>query len=369
MDARILVINIGSTSSKIAVYDGPTATFTSSIAHTKEELSQFADIMDQYEWRKGLILGELEKNRIDVHSIRAIACRGGLLPPPKEGRVHAGAYEINPDMLYVLKYHPQNPHPTNMGAAIADSLAKSWNIKAYIYDAPTVDEMLPITKITGQPSMTKWSQGHPLNMRAAALKYAKTIGKPYESLNLVVVHLGGGITLSLHSGGKMIDFITDDEGPFGPERSGGLPGFQLAAAVANNHWTEQEALNFMQRRGGLKAYFDTVDSREVEAMIDQGDQRAEEVYHAMALNVAKNLAKLAVTVSGRVDQIILTGGIAYSKRFTGWVKDYIQFVAPVTIIPGENEIEALALGILRVVNGEETAQTYVMQDYPETVSG
>ena len=365
MSTRILVINIGSTSSKIAIYDDQKALFTSSISHSREELSKFADVMDQYEWRKDLILKELEKNRIDPATIGAIACRGGLLPPPKVGLVNAGAYEINDDMLYVLRYHPQNPHPTNMGAAIADSFAKDWHIKAYIYDPPTVDEMIPITKITGQPGMTRRGQGHPLNMRAAALKYAKSIGKPYESLNLAIVHLGGGITLSLHSGGKMIDFITDDEGPFAPERSGGLPGFQLAAVVANNHWTEKEALDFMQRRGGLKAYFNTVDSRDVEAMIDQGDQRAELVYHAMALNVAKNLAKLAVTVSGNLDQIILTGGIAFSKRFTGWVTDYVKFIAPVTIIPGENEIEALALGILRVVRGEETAQIYVKQDYQD----
>lgn len=363
MSIRTLVINIGSTSSKIAIYDDRENYFTSSIAHAKEDLSRFKDIMDQYDWRKGLILQELEKNNVAPDSINAIACRGGLLPPPKKGYVNAGAYEINADMLYVLKHHPQNPHPTNMGAAIADSLAKAWGIKAYIYDAPTVDEMLPITKITGQPSMQRRGQGHPLNMRAAALKYAASVRQPYESLNLVVAHLGGGITLSLHSGGKMIDFITDDEGPFAPERSGGLPGFQLAETVANNRWTAKEAIDFMQRRGGLKAYFDTVDSREVESRIDNGDSHAEEVYRAMALNVAKNLAKLAVTVSGKVDQVILTGGIAYSKRFTDWVKEYIEFIAPVTVIPGENEIEALALGILRVVNGEEPAQIYVKQDY------
>lgn len=365
MAIRILVINIGSTSSKIAVYDGRKPVFTSSIPHTKEELSRFADVMDQYEWRRDLILEELTKNQIDTASISAIACRGGLLPRPREGYVNAGAYEINEDMLYALKYHPQNPHPTNMGAAIADSFARDWKIKAYIYDAPTVDEMIPITKITGQPSMERRGQGHPLNMRAAALRYAEMTGRPYASLNLAVVHLGGGITMTLHSGGKMIDCISDDEGPFAPERSGGLPGFQLAAAVANHGWSEKEALNFMQRRGGLKAYFDTVDSREVEAMIDAGDRRAEEVYRAMALNVAKNLGKISVTVSGKVDQIILTGGIAYSKRFTDWVKEYVQFVAPVTVIPGENEIEALALGILRVVEGEETAQIYVKQDYAD----
>ena len=359
MAVRILVINLGSTSSKIAVYDDSEPVFNDTINHAKEKIDSFAEIEDQHEWRREIILETLKSHNIPVGSINVIACRGGLLRPDTNGVLSAGAYEINEDMLYELKYHAINPHPTNQAAAIAESFAKEWGIKAYIYDAPTVDEMIPITRITGRPEFQRRGMGHPLNMRSAALKYAESVGKPYNKLTLIVTHMGGGISNTLHKNGVMIDVVHDEEGSFTPERAGGLPGFQLIDYMTEKLRTQREMKNFVQRDGGLKALLGTTDAREVERRIKEGDEYAELVYHAMALNMGKSIGKLAVTASGRVDQIILTGGLSQSKMLTDWIIGYVSFIAPVTVIPGENEMPALAEGILRVYNGAEKAKIYI----------
>jgi butyrate kinase len=362
MIRRIFVMNLGSTSTEIAVFDETMKVFDSYITHSQEELEKFDDYWDQYEWRRSIIDTAIKNNNINTGSIDAIACRGGLLPPPKEGLVKAGAYVINDDMKYALKYHAMDPHPVNMGVTLADALAKEWGCPAYIYDAPTIDEMLPIVKITGQPGMERIGQGHPLNMRAAAIAYSNQTGKEYEDLSLIVAHLGAGISITLHKGGKMIDCISDDEGPMCPERSGGLPGFQLIKVMGDNGWTRAEGQKYM-KSGGLKAYLGTTETREIQEMISEGNEEAATLFEAMALNVAKNIAKIAVSNKGEIDQIILTGNVAHSKMFCDWVRDYCGWVAPITVIPGESEMSALANGILRVIEGEEEAQTYVMQDW------
>ncbi|NLJ34101.1 MAG: butyrate kinase [Firmicutes bacterium] len=357
MSVRILVLNPGSTSTKIAIYEGEKPLFVESIEHSREELAKFPEINDQYPLRKETILSQLDERNIPLGSITAIVARGGLLPPVK-----SGAYRVNDDMVYQLKYHPQNEHASNLGAIIAQGIAQDLGIEAYVYDPVTVDEMEPIARITGLPEMERKGMGHNLNMRASAIKYAQEVGKAYDELSLLVAHLGGGITLSLHKGGRIIDMISDDEGPFSPERAGGLPVFQVIKMASSPEYDYKKMMRKVRRQGGLMAYFGTTDAREVEKMIAEGDKKAALVYEALAHNVAKNIGKLAVVVAGRIDAIILTGGMAHSEMLVSWIKDRVAFLAPVKVIPGENEMEALAQGALRVIRGEEQAREFVSGD-------
>jgi len=349
----ILAINPGSTSTKIAFYEDDRAVWTKNIEHDRESLAKFSTIADQHDMRKQLVLAAMKEENTDMSRLSAVVSRGGLLPP-----VRAGAYEVNRDMIDTLRYNPVNEHASNLGAAIAYEIAQPLNITAYIYDPVTVDELEPIARITGLAEMQRRGQGHNLNMRAAAIKCANTLDRPYNSLNIIVAHLGGGITLSLHSGGRIIDMISDDEGPFSPERAGGLPGFQLIKMATSGEYDYRAMMNKVQRQGGLMAHFGTSDVRQVANMAADGDERAKLVLEAMAHNVAKNIGKLAVVVCGKVDKIVLTGGIAYSEMITGWIRERVEFIAPVTVIPGENEMEALALGVLRVLRGEEKARVF-----------
>ncbi len=354
MKTRILVINPGSTSTKLGIYDDDIPLFIESIEHSQEELAKYHEIMDQYSMRKDTILSLLKKQGIELGSISVIVARGGLLPPVK-----SGAYKVNEDMVYQLRYHPQNEHASNLGAILAYSISEDLNIESYVYDPVTVDELEPIARITGLAEMERKGMVHNLNMRASAIKYAGEIGLAYNKLSMIVAHLGGGITLSLHKYGRMIDMISDDEGPFSPERAGGLPGFQLIEMATSPQYNYRKMMAKVRRQGGLNAYFATTDAREVEKKIKEGDQKAALIYEAMAHNIAKNIGKLAVVVAGKLDAIILTGGMAYSSMLTNWIKDRVGFIAPVILMPGENEMEALALGILRVINGLEKAHVFV----------
>lgn len=350
---RILAINPGSTSTKIAVYDDEQPLFTEVISHTREELSPFSRVADQFDLRCRLVLNVLAARQVDLASLSACVGRGGLLPP-----VQSGAYVVNDIMLDVLRHRPVMEHASNLGALIAAVLARPLNIPAYIYDPVTVDEMEPIARITGFPEIRRKSVGHILNMRACALRYARKTGKPYASLNLLVVHMGGGITLSLHMGGRIIDMISDDEGPFAPERAGGLPSFQLAELITSHSMSYQAIMDRMRTRGGLAGWFGTTDARDVETRIHAGDRQAALVYEAMAHEIAKNIGKLSVVVRGRLDAVLLTGGIAYSTMLTDWVTVRVAFLAPVHVFPGENEMESLTLGVLRVLRNEEQAHEF-----------
>ena len=321
---KILVMNPGSTSTKIAVYQDETPLFVESIEHSQDELKPFENIIDQYEMRKDLIVATMEKNGVHKEDLTAIVSRGGLLPPIK-----AGAYRVNEDMVWQLTYAPQNEHASNLGAVIANAIAKELAIPAYIYDAVTVDELEPLAKVTGLPEMQRKGMGHNLNMRAAAMKYAKENNKPYRDISVIVAHLGGGITLSL-----VIDMATRE-------------GMGKKAMMKK-----------VKTQGGLMGYFGVNDTRIVEKMMMDGDEKAKLIYDAMILNVARNIAKLAVYVDGKVDNIILTGGIAYSEYFTKEVAKRVEFIAPVIVYAGENEMESLALGALRVQRGEEEAKTF-----------
>ena len=341
MNNAILAINPGSTSTKIALYKKTELAWSESIEHDRETLSKYANIYDQFEMRLELVRAALRSHGTSPDELMATVGRGGLLPPVK-----AGAYYVNQELIDTLRYRPVNEHASNLGAALADAIAKPLSIPAFIYDPVTVDEMEPIAKITGLKEMKRIGQGHNLNMRAAAIKYAESVEKKYKELNILVAHLGGGITLSLHSRGQIIDMISDDEGPFSPERAGGLPGFQLIKMATSGDYDYKSMMKKVQRQGGLMAYFNTSDLREV---------------FDLANNVAKNIGKLSVVTCGEIDAIVLTGGIAYSERFTGWIEKRVKFIAPVVVIPGENEMEALAMGALRVMRGEENAREFSLK--------
>lgn len=354
MAERILVINPGSTSTKIAVYDDDVQVFVEGIDHDKADLAAFAEIFDQFEYRRDLILAACEKHGVAKDSFTAIVSRGGLLPP-----VQAGAYRVNDDMVWQLKYKPQNEHASNLGAVIAKSIADPLGIPAFIYDPVTVDEMSDIAKVAGMPEMRRKALGHNLNMRAMAYKYAEQQGKKYEELTLIVAHMGGGITLTLHDKGKIIDMISDEEGPFSPERSGGLPTFQVVDMAFSGKYDKKSLMKKIKNESGLYAYLGTKDARVVREMIDAGDEKAALVFEAMAYSISKFIGQLATVVCGKVDAIILTGGIAYSDMFTDWIKERVSFIAPVAVLAGENEMNALASGALRVMHGEEQAHEFV----------
>ena len=356
---RLLILNPGSTSTKLAVFDGETPLFTESIVHTPEELSPFDHVADQYEFRRELVLSCLEKHGVALESLNAIVSRGGLLTP-----IEAGAYEVNDDMVWQLKNRPQNEHASNVGAMIALSIGRTLHIPAYIYDGITVDELLPINKITGLPLLRRKGMGHNLNTRAAAMRYARESGKSYRDVTVIVAHLGGGISVNLHHNGKIEDFINDEEGPFSPERSGGLPMFDVIKLCFDGDYDYHGMMSLVKRKGGLMAHLGTTDSREVEKRIEAGDEHARLIYDAMALIVAKNIAKCAPGVCGKVDAILLTGGIAYSKYFTDYIRSHVEFIAPVVVYPGEDEMLSLALGGLRVLRGEETAKVFVKNENP-----
>lgn len=351
---KLLILNPGSTSTKIAYYEDEQQIFVESISHSADEIAKYDLIVDQYEFRKDMIMEVLKEKNVKLEELTGIVARGGLLPP-----LQAGAYRVNDDMVWQLKNKPAMEHASNLGAIIADAIAKPLGIPAFIYDGVTVDEMMPILKITGLKELSRKGIGHNLNTRAAAMKYAREHGKEYKDCKLIVVHLGGGISITLQYGGKVADIINDEDGPFAPERAGGLPSQDLIKYFGQSGMTAKEMLKKMKSRGGLVAHLGVNDSREVEKMIENGDEHAKLIYDAMALNVARKIGEEAATVAGDVEAIILTGGIAYSEYFTSEVKKNVEWIAPVIVYPGENEMESLALGGLRVLRGQEEAHEFV----------
>ncbi|MDR1773300.1 MAG: butyrate kinase [Clostridioides sp.] len=353
MSYKILAINPGSTSTKIAVYDDEKQLFTHTIDYPASKIAKYDKVMDQLDFRKESILEVLKEKEIDLRDMNAIVGRGGALPP-----VHSGAYEVNDLMVDVFQNRPTLEHASNLGGVIAKSLADMVGIKSYIYDPVTVNELSDVAKITGIPSIEKPCNGHALNTRAMALKYVKETGKDYNSLNIIVAHVGGGSSVYLHNQGVMSDYSTDDDGPMSPQRSGRIPGAKLVELCFSGEHTKKEVLAMIRGKGGLVAHLGTADVREVESMINDGDEHAKLIYDAMLYQTAKSIGELATVVDGDVDVIIITGGIAYSKMFTSALMKKVEFISEVVLMPGENELEALAFGILRVLRGEEKASIF-----------
>lgn len=353
MNYRILAINPGSTSTKIAVYDNEKQILVKSIDHKVEELEKYDRIQDQFEMRKEEVLKALDENNISLNSLSAVVGRGGLLPPVK-----SGAYLVNDEMIDRLVNRPVLEHASNLGAIISYEISNPLGINSYIYDSVAVDELTDIARLSGVSGMDRDCLSHALNSRAMAIKYAKDNNKRYDELNLIVAHLGGGISLSIHEQGRMIDIVSDDEGPFSPERSGRVPCKKLIDRCFSGQYTHREMLKTIRGKSGVSSYLGTVDIREVEKMINEGNENAKLVHDAMTYQIAKGIGELATVVCGKIDAIILTGGIAYSNLITENIRKRVEFISDVCVIPGENELESLSQGVLRVLNKEEEARVY-----------
>ncbi len=346
---RILAVNPGATSTKIGLFDDNVSILKKTIEHQGPALKEFSRIIDQFQFRINLITEELENSGIELQTIKAIVGRGGLLKP-----VASGTYLVNEQMIEDLEKAERGEHASNLGAIIAFTLAKRLNIQAYIVDPVAVDELEPVARISGMPELPRISLSHALNSKAVAKRMAKELNQQYNNLNLIVAHLGTGVTVSCHSKGRMIDVNTaQDEGPFSPDRCGGLPAWSLVKLCYSGKYSEQEMHKKLMGSGGIYAYLGTKDIREVVERASNNDEKAELILNAMIYQVAKEIGALSTIVSGKVDQIILTGGIAYNERITNAITEKVKFIAPVAIMPGEEELESLAQGVLRVINKEE----------------
>jgi butyrate kinase len=352
---RILVINPGSTSTKIAVYDNESPVMVEALRHSVEELAPYKAISEQFCFRKDVILKVLKEKGIGVGTLNAVVGRGGMLKP-----IPSGTYKVNDEMLEHLKIGYSGQHASNLGGLIANEIAASINIPAFIADPVIVDEMDDIARVSGMPEIKRKSQLHALNQKAVARRYAKENGVKYEELNLIIAHMGGGISVGAHKSGKIIDVTNglDGEGPFSPERSGGLPVGDLIRLCYSGKYTQDELMKKIVGKGGLVAYLNTNDAREAEKMIRNGNKHAELIYKAMAYQIAKEICHSAGVLSGVVDAIILTGGLAYSSMLMEWIKERVKFISNVVVYPGEDEMSALAEGCLRALRGEEEAKEY-----------
>ncbi len=354
MSHKILAINPGSTSTKIALYSGESMVFTKTIDHSPEELNKFNNIADQFDYRKDIILEVVKKGGCELTELSAVVGRGGILPP-----VESGAYKINKDMVDRLKNNPVVEHASNLGALIANAIAETLEIPGFIYDSVSVDQLEPVARVSGMAGIERSSTFHALNSRAMAIKVAEKLGKKYEDLNFIVAHLGGGISLSAHKKGKAVDIIADDEGPFSPERAGRVPCKKLIDVCYSGDYDKRTMHRNLRGNGGVNSYFGTNDMRVLERIVKDGNEEAVLIYGAMAYQIAKGIGELSAVLCGDVDAIIITGGIAHSNDFVSLIKKRISFIAPVEVIPGENEMEGLALGALRVLENKEIAKEYI----------
>ncbi|MDX9828810.1 MAG: butyrate kinase [Anaerolineae bacterium] len=359
---RLLVINPGSTSTKVAVYEDEQPLFVESLRHSSDDLAAYPHILDQYGFRLEAVLKLLEERGIALASLAAVIGRGGLLAP-----IPSGTYRVNDRMLARLRQRDkEREHASNLGALLADEIARRVGVPAFIVDPVCVDEFDDVARISGLPEIERKSLSHALNLKAVSRRAAADLGRPYGELNLVVVHLGGGISVTAHRRGRMIDVnqALDGTGPFAPERAGGLPVgdvVRLCFGVApyeGLEMTYEKMFKKLAGRGGLVAHLGTNSAVEVERRITAGDSRARLVYEAMAYQIAKEIGAMATVLMGQIDAIVITGGLAHSDVLLGWVRDRVAWIAPILVYPGEDEMLALAQGALRVLRGEEATRTY-----------
>lgn len=355
MSIKSLIINPGSTSTKIGVFEDETLLFEETLRHSTEEIGQYASIVDQKDFRKQIILDLLSEKKFDIQDLQVIVGRGGMLKP-----IPGGTYAVSDDLLADLKIGFQGQHASNLGGILAREIADSIGVPSYIVDPVVVDELIPISRYSGVPELPRTSVFHALNQKAVAKRYAKEKGVAYDSLNLVVVHMGGGVSVGAHEKGHVIDVFNalDGDGAFSPERAGAVPSGALIKMCFSGNYTEKEVYKKLVGNGGFNAYLGTNDMRDVEKMADNGDKKAIEIRDAFILQVAKDIGSMACVLNGKVDQIIVTGGIAYDKAVVAGLQERADFIAPFTVYPGEDELLALAQGALRVMNGEEQAMTY-----------
>ena len=355
MAVKSLIINPGSTSTKIGVFEDETLLFEETLRHSTEEIASYASIVDQKDFRKQIILDLLKEKAFDIHSLQVVVGRGGMLKP-----IPGGTYAVSDGLLEDLKIGKQGQHASNLGGILAREIGDSIGVPSYIVDPVVVDELMPISRYSGVPELPRTSVFHALNQKAVAKRYAKEQGKAYDSLNLIVVHMGGGVSVGAHEKGRVVDVFNalDGDGAFSPERAGAVPTGALIKMCFSGKYTEKEVYKKVVGNGGFNAYVGTNDMRDVEKMVQGGDQKAAEVREAFIMQVAKNIGSMACVLKGQIDQIIITGGIAYDKVVVGGLKERAGFLAPITVYPGEDELLALAQGALRVMSGEEKAMEY-----------
>jgi len=338
---------------KLGLFRDEEPIFTKTIEHDHAEIQKFPTIPSQKDFRLKFVLESLEEENVKVEDLTGVVGIGGLLPP-----IEAGGYRVTQKMIDMLVNEAPgvSAHASNLGAILADLMAKRAGCEAFIYDAVSAGILPDIAKVTGFPEIERRSLSHVLNMRAQSIQYAKKTGKRFEDLNLIIAHLGGGVSLAVYENGKLADSIGDDLGPFSSERAGGAPLMDFVDFCYDNELSKKDAQRRIRGGGGVKAHLGTASLKEAEAMIVQGDERAKLVVEAMCYGVAKGIAVMATAVKGKCDGIILTGGITHSQRVSGLIKERIEFIAPVTVMPGEYELEALAAGCLRIITGQEEAR-------------
>lgn len=352
---RILTINPGSTSTKVAVYENDELVIEEVVRHGKGDLAAFPATFDQKDFRCGVVLDALKARGLDISSLDAVVGRGGLIEP-----IDSGTYAINDRMLRDLISSSAALHASALGGIIAEEIGRMAGVPSYVVDPIVVDEMDQFAKLTGMPGIERRSVFHALNQKAIARRCAKEMGTAYENSRFIVAHMGGGITVGAHRYGRVID-VNDalyGEGPFTPERTGGIPALPLIRLCFSGAYTEKELIDIVTKGGGMSAYLGTNDLRKCERLIKEGDEYAALVLESMAYQVSKEIGAMSAALEGRVDAIILTGGLAYSNRFTGVIKQRVGLIAPVKVFPGEDEMRALAEGALRVLRGLEAAVEY-----------
>ncbi|WP_206512287.1 butyrate kinase [Thermosipho globiformans] len=346
----ILVINPGSTSTKVAIFEDDIKKVQETLRHDVEELEKFSDLMEQEDFRKEAILKFVESNGYKLEDFDAIACRGGILPP-----LESGTYIVNEEMVDYLKNKTRVKHASNLAAVIGYSLSGG-KIPVYITDPVSVDEMIDEARLSGIPEIERLSLAHALNIKAVAREVANQLGKRYEELNMVVAHLGGGISVTAHEKGRMIDVNNaNDEGPFSPERTGELPVGDVAKLCFSGKYTKEELKKMFIGKGGVVAYLGTNDVKKV---MEEGTEEEKFIIDAMVYQIAKEIGGMCAVLKGKVDAIVITGGIANNVEVVEKIKSYVFKFAPVFSVPGEFEMEALAKGALRVLKGEEEAKIW-----------
>jgi butyrate kinase len=355
MPYTILVLNPGSTSTKVGVFRDEETVFSVSVPHTTEEIERFDTVADQLEYREVAVMDLLADHVVDLHALDCVVGRGGLVRP-----LPHGTYRVNERMKQDLRTACYGGHASNLGALLADDLGHKLGIPAYISDPVVVDELSDVARITGLKGIKRKSIFHALNQRAVALRYAKSKGVRYEDLTLIVVHMGGGVSVGLHARGRVVDVnnALDGEGPFSPERAGTIPAGQLVSLCFSGEHTEHEVRKMITGHGGLVSLFGTNNMRDIEQRAADGDAEAEVVLRAFDYNVAKEIGSLAAAADGRVDAIILTGGIARGENIVASISAKVSWIAPVIAYPGEGELEALRDAGLRILRGEEISVEY-----------
>lgn len=355
MAYKMLIINPGSTSTKIGVYEDEKPVLIETLRHAAEEIEKYNSIYEQKDFRKKVILDVLKEKNIDINSLDATVGRGGILRP-----MESGTYTVNDTMVEDLKVGVQGQHASNLGGILAREIGDSVGIPSFIVDPCVVDELDDVARVSGMPEIKRRSIFHALNQKAVARKYAKENNKKYEDVDVIVAHMGGGISVGAHKNGRVIDVnnALTGEGPFSPERSGGVPVGDLVKLCYSGKYTMEEMMKKINGKGGIVGYLGTNNAKEVVEKAQAGDKECKLIASAMSYQIAKEIGKCAAVMCGKVDAIILTGGIAYNELMVNKIKERVQFIAPVVVYPGEDELLALAQGALRVLKGEEKAKEY-----------